>query len=126
MPVRSKTTREAAYLHQKNFCKKKREVSVKSSRGALVRMASFMLARPVFCRGVGLCFSFAFASLYVQWEGLFGVDGVAPLKRRSPLLAQHSALGLDLDVWVDIVLIVGFCCSVPNTNKGTTKMRDLC
>ena len=87
-----------------------------------VHVRTYHFIEALFCRGVASCFAVAFASLYVQYPGLFGVDGLEPaevfMKRRGAqpgptnLLAYHSTAGLDVDTSADLLCIVGFVASI--------------
>ena len=43
---------------------------------------SFEVSRNIFIRGMGFVYLSAFASLYLQWPGLFGNDGIFPATAR--------------------------------------------
>eukprot|EP00943_MAST-04B_sp_MAST-4B-sp1_P002091 g2091.t1 len=78
---------------------------------------SYVVIQAIVCRSVALCYFIAFASLYVQYDGLFGVDGLEPahvhLKRisdggsMSNLLPFHNVVGVDVDTMADLVMLVG-------------------
>lgn len=80
----------------------------------------------LFLRLVSLCFFFAFASLYVQWDGLFGADGLEPVARKNfkrstitttihevllstfpSLLTFHEIMGLSIDLCAELIMISG-------------------
>ena len=82
--------------------------------------ASYHMVRDIFCRLIGACFAFAHSSLYVQWDGLFGVDGLEPVgtfiqrggisKEGSlhNLFGYQSSSGLDVDTFADLLCLTGF------------------
>lgn len=99
-----------------------------------------MQARPLFLAGLAAVYSCAFISYYLQFEGLFGIDGLMPagLHHRKvaerlggrplqdKLRAHPSLLWLlrkddDIDVALELVSVVGIVCSflgVAGANHG--------
>ena len=97
--------------------------------------------RGVFLRGLAACYLCAFSSLYVQWDGLFGVDGLEPAagalsrgrssgdswyaKERPTLLhLAKPALGLSTDLTAELLMCIGMAVSflaaiAPRTVFGT-------
>ena len=63
----------------------------------------------------------AFSSLYVQYDGLFGVDGLEPARaflsragregELSNLLPFHKTIGVDVDTMADMICICGMVSS---------------
>ena len=41
---------------------------------------TYVIIHAVVCRSVAFCYFVAFSSLYVQYDGLFGVDGLEPAR----------------------------------------------
>ena len=78
---------------------------------------SYTIAHGIICRGTCLCFAFAFASLLLQYDGLFGQDGIEPahlaLHVQPPpnLLLLAPRLGLDVDTLAHVLCWVGFSAS---------------
>ncbi len=75
--------------------------------------------RDVFLRGVALCFCAAFASLYVQWDGLFGADGLEPARAAAEgdpqlLLGRARALlgGIPVDLAAEACCALGLVVSL--------------
>ena len=80
--------------------------------------------RSLFLRLTAACSLSAFASLYSQWDGLFGHDGLEPAARalsaagggegaawyareRPTLLHSHARLGLTVDLMAELLMCLG-------------------
>lgn len=101
-------------------------------------------ARRAFCMGMGLAFLAAFTSLYVQYPGLYGHDGIQPAGAFADRVARHYAgsttdsdgslttatslllklptvlwfrheIGVDVDTCLELVCIVGIAVSLLNS-----------
>ena len=78
---------------------------------------TYVIIHAVVCRSVAFCYFVAFSSLYVQYDGLFGVDGLEPARaflsragregELSNLLPFHKTIGVDVDTMADIICICG-------------------
>jgi uncharacterized membrane protein YphA (DoxX/SURF4 family) len=66
------------------------------SRVTAPSQESYILSRRIFLRGLGLVYLTAFLSLWIQWEGLLGSDGILPVQ--SFLERADSQLG-DARFW---------------------------
>lgn len=86
-----------------------------------------LTARLLFCRLLGAIYAVAFASVAVQWDGLFGFDGLEPAgvvldvprakdgapavwaayKERPTLLLAHKIMGMELDTMAHAVCATG-------------------
>eukprot|EP00945_MAST-04E_sp_MAST-4E-sp1_P006288 g6288.t1 len=70
----------------------------------------------------GVSYAIAYASLYVQWDGLFGVDGLEPagaFLKRNPkeasltnLFGYRKQFGFSADTMADALCILGFVSSI--------------
>ena len=74
----------------------------------------------------GWIFFCAFCSLYIQYPGLYGVNGILPIQDFLNHIEQHlngfaqfpsilryaDAVGVSLDAWGEFLLIVGMCLSL--------------
>ena len=80
--------------------------------------------RQLFLRLVAACFFLSFASLYIQWDGLFGIDGLEPAavtlqsKNQNPnplfnsILNSYIEYGLSIDLFAEGLLLIGMLASL--------------
>ena len=94
--------------------------------------------RTLFLRLVAFIFFLALASLYVQWDGLFGMDGIEPalktinqkhhdnkknnqesnlllqlfLSNFPTLLTLHTSMGLTIDLCAEFFMVIGMALSL--------------
>jgi len=97
-----------------------------SGRGAAYeseRPASYNTTRAIFLQLLGCTYLIAFASHFVQFEGLYGCDGILPVQQQMemaqglhwtlyPTLVRfHSSLGLDVYWLCNFLSVVGLVLS---------------
>ena len=82
---------------------------------------TYVFIHALICRAIALCYFIAFASLYVQYDGLFGVDGLEPARAHllrngesgsiSNLLPFYKEVGVDVDTMSDLLTLIGLVSS---------------
>ena len=87
------------------------------------RPASYNTTRAIFLQLLGCTYLIAFASHFVQFEGLYGCDGILPVQQQMemaqglhwtlyPTLVRfHSSLGLDVYWLCNFLSVVGLVLS---------------
>ncbi len=88
----------------------------------IVRSSNYQNVQSLVCRLVAVSYAIAYASLYVQWDGLFGVDGLEPagaFLKRNPkeasltnLFGYRKQFGFSADTMADALCILGFVSSI--------------
>ena len=89
----------------------------------LDRPATYALSRRVFLHLLGAIYLVAFASYFVQFEGLYGAEGLIPLREQlrsasklpfsqfPTAVVWHKTLNLDPYLWCNIIVIAGLLLS---------------
>jgi lipase maturation factor 1 len=89
----------------------------------LDRPATYALSRRVFLHLLGAIYLVAFSSYFVQFEGLYGAEGLIPLREQlrsasklpfsqfPTAVVWHKTLNLDPYLWCNIIVIAGMLLS---------------
>ena len=105
----------------------------------LDRPATYALARVVFLHLLGLIYLIAFISYFVQFEGLYGAEGLIPLREQlqsaanlpfsefPTAVAWHKTLHIDPYLWCNVLVIIGmFLSALATAGYGSAPVMAGC